>query len=50
MLRADLGVLMGDVVEDGEGWVVESLVGVVGCGGGRSALSPETSMAIERIR
>ena len=28
VLRGDLGVLMGDVVEEGEGWVVELVVGV----------------------
>ena len=30
VLRGDLGVLMGDVAEDGEGWVVELVVGVGG--------------------
>ena len=29
VLRGDLRVLMGDVVVDGEGWVVELVVGVV---------------------
>ena len=33
VLRGDLGVLMGDVVEDGKGWVVELVVGGEGVAG-----------------